>query len=243
MIVVGFVGFLMYALITATQRFALDDFDDRALLALLVRGLVVMLLSFALSSSDVNEFASRMFVFIAGVFPVRALEAIAKRVNMTIDPDFSGDQDSSFAGLSGLDPVKVFALRAVGIQSTYDLAAMNIEDVAERVQIDPRLLGRAVDRSILIDAMGLALTEKLGNYGITSATELVDVEKLETLITSPPAGAPADDSTTFLHAGPIVQNRLRTDQRVKSVRGWLARREGLEPPRIDKDVAASGQAP
>jgi len=218
-IVVGFVGFLIYALITATQRFALDDFDDRLLLSLLVRGLVVMLLSFALSSSEINEVASRTFVFIAGVFPVRALEAIAKRFNMSVDPDLSGDPTPNFAGLPGLDPVKVFALRAAGIQSTYDLAAMNIQDVAERVRIDPRLLGRAVDRAILIDAIGLELTAKLGCYGITSATELVDTPNLDALIVHTP---PVDDVTMLHGAAALTRARLQNDSRVKSVRGWLA---------------------
>lgn len=226
-IVVGFVGFLLYALITATQRFALDDFDDRSLLALLIRGLVVILLSFALSSSEMNEFASRTFVFIAGVFPIRALEAIAKKVNVSIDPDFSaGDPQSSFVGLPGLDPVKVFALRSAGIQSTYDLAAMNIKDVAERVRIDPRLLGRAVDRAILIDALGLTLADKLGTYGITSATELVDAAiadetKLEKLI-NPQADAAQAELVNLANAAKLAAARLKDDERVTSVRGWLA---------------------
>ena len=42
-----------------------------------------------------------------------------------------------------LDPAKVFAVRAAGIQSSYDLAAMPIEEIVGRVRIDPRLLGRA----------------------------------------------------------------------------------------------------
>jgi hypothetical protein len=239
-IVVGFVGFLLYALITATQRFALDDFDDRALLALLVRGLVVILLSFALSSSEINEFASRTFVFIAGVFPIRALEAIAKRVNLTIDPDFSGDRDSSFAGLPGLDPVKVSALRAAGIQSTYDLAAMNIQDVAERVRIDPTLLGRAVDRAILIDALGLKLAEQLSDYGIGSATELVDGGTLDNLKapTAAPSAPDKVDPTTLRGAAVAVQTRLSRDERVRSVRGWLARKvEWHEPTHLADDTS------
>ena len=212
-IVVGFVGYLIYALITATQRFALDDFDDRLMQALLVRGLVVILLSLALSSSEINDFASRTFVFIAGVFPVRALEAIAKRVNVTIDPDFATSGPSDFCGLPGLDPVKVFALRAAGIQSTYDLAAMNIKDVAERVRIDPRLLGRAVDRAILIDALTFKLADKLADFGVTSATELVDAN-LSIAI-------PAATDGALLGAAKIAQERLAKDERVMSVRGWL----------------------
>src|SRR6201999_999870 len=39
-LVVGFVGFLLYALVAASQRFALRDLDDRAVLSLLIRGLV-----------------------------------------------------------------------------------------------------------------------------------------------------------------------------------------------------------
>ncbi|HMG20803.1 MAG TPA: hypothetical protein VK607_05780 [Kofleriaceae bacterium] len=209
-IVVGFVGFLVYALITATQRFAQDDLDDLSIMALLVRGLIVILLSLALSASPINNEAARLFVFIAGVFPVRALEAIAKRANVSIDPDFASDGPSSFEGIPNLDPAKVFALRAAGIQSSYDLAAMRIEDVARRVRIDPRLLGRAVDRAILIDAVGRKLAEQLEPFAITSATELVDARPLPEAVTDRLGDAP----------GRAAQ-RLADDGRVVQVRHWL----------------------
>lgn len=228
-IVVGFVGFLLYALITATQRFAQDDFDDRSLLSLLVRGLVVILLSFALSSSEMNEIASRTFVFFAGVFPVRALEAIGQKITVKLDPDFPDvNPQSNFVGLPGLDPVKVFALRTAGIQSTYDLAAMNIKDVAERVRIDPRLLGRSVDRAILIDAVGAKLADRLSWFGITSATELVDTPDLAAVIRVEAARgdetSPDDQKTisNLLGAATLAAQRLKDDARVSSVRGWLA---------------------
>jgi hypothetical protein len=231
--VVGFVGFLLYALITATQRFVQDDFDDQALLSLLVRGLVVILLSLALSSSELNDTVSRLFVFIAGVFPVRALEAIAKKVNIAIDPDFGDDPTPSFAGLPSLDSVKVFALRAAGIQSTYDLAATDIDDVAERVRIDPRLLGRAVDRAILIDAMGLALVQKLDLFSISSATQLVRAMSPAT-VAFPPADpviaaipvaadpAQAIPPLVLMDAARRTAERLSTDKRVAKVEKWLA---------------------
>jgi hypothetical protein len=214
--VVGFVGFLIYALITATQRFAQDDLDDQAIFALLVRGLIVILLSFALSSSPINDAAARMFVFIAGVFPLRALEAIAKRANLTIDPDFPSDGPGSFDGIPSLDPAKVFALRAAGIQSTYDLAAMPIEEIVGRVRIDPRLLGRAVDRAILIDAIGPRLTCELEPFAITSATELVAV------LPSMPECIVAKLGDAPMRAA----ERLATDVRVDRIRQWLAGARG-----------------
>ncbi|HEY0190786.1 MAG TPA: hypothetical protein VGC42_06655 [Kofleriaceae bacterium] len=189
-LVVGFVGFLLYAVVTTSQRFSLDDLDDSAILSLLVRGLVVILLCFALSSSPMNETISRIFVFIAGVFPLRALEALAKKVNIAIDPDFDGTV-SSFDGLPSLDPSKVFALRSAGIQSTYDLAATPIAEIAERVRIDPRLLGRAVDRAILIDAIGLPLARRLEPFAITSATELVALKDSMPALVEGPGAAEA----------------------------------------------------
>lgn len=210
-IVVGFVGFLVYALITATQRFAQNDLDDLAVMSLLVRGLVVILLSFALSASPINDEVARLFVFIAGVFPVRALEAIAKRANVSIDPDFASDGPSSFEGIPNLDPAKVFALRAAGIQSSYDLAAMPIEDVARSVRIDPRLLGRAVDRAILLDAVGRKLTEALEPFAITSATELVDARPMPPAVIEKLGEAPQR-----------VADRLAADGRLTQVRRWIA---------------------
>jgi uncharacterized protein YhhL (DUF1145 family) len=210
--VVGFVGFLIYALVTATQRFVQDDLDDQAIFALLIRGLVMILLSFALSSSPINDEASRLFVFIAGVFPLRALEAIAKRANITIDPDFPSDGPGSFDGIPSLDPAKVFALRAAGIQSTYDLAAMPIEEIVGRVRIDPRLLGRAVDRAILIDTIGPKLVCELEAFAITSATELV-------------AAQPAMPEAVTAKLGDAPKraaDRLAADTRVEKIRRWLA---------------------
>jgi hypothetical protein len=81
------------------------------------------------------------------------------------------------------------------------------------------LLGRAVDRAILIDAIGLELTAKLGCYGITSATELVDTPNLDALIVHTP---PVDDVTMLHGAAALTRARLQNDSRVKSVRGWLA---------------------
>ncbi|HEX4421857.1 MAG TPA: hypothetical protein VH165_28290 [Kofleriaceae bacterium] len=229
-LVVGFVGFLLYAVVTASQRFALDDLDDSAVLSLLVRGLVVILLCFALSSSPMNETVSRIFVFLAGVFPLRALEALAKKANIAIDPDFDGAV-SSFDGLPSLDPSKVFALRSAGIQSTYDLAATPIEEIAERVRIDPRLLGRAVDRAILIDAIGLELARRLEPFAITSATELVALKDNMPPLLEVPASDPAAASTAATGPAPASQlhdaaarvaERLACDLRVTQVRTWLA---------------------
>lgn len=174
-----------------------------------------------------NETASRIFVFIAGVFPTRALEALAKKVNVAIDPDFDSTV-SSFDGLPSLDPTKVFALRSAGIQSTYDLAAMPIDMIAERVRIDPYLLGRAVDRAILIDAIGLSVARRLEPFAITSATELVALEdNMPALVEATtdahqPVGGCADGALrdTALR----VAHRLADDSRVQQVRTWLAGR-------------------
>jgi hypothetical protein len=210
-VIAGFVGFLLYALLTATQRFALDDFDDQALLSLFVRGLIVMLLSLTLSASSSNADISRLFVFIAGVFPVRALEAIAAKVHITLDPDFSSDDAGSFDGLQSLDPTKAFALRAAGIRSTADLAAMNINVIAERVRINPRLLGRIVDRAILLDAAGKPIVDKLETCGIRLATELADLA----------ATLPKNVVDTLGDTGKTLADRLAVDPRVKAVRQWL----------------------
>ncbi|HET7500331.1 MAG TPA: hypothetical protein VFK02_04985 [Kofleriaceae bacterium] len=210
-IVVGFVGFLIYALITATQRFAQNDLDDQSIFALLVRGLVVMLLSFALSSSSINKEACGLFVFIAGVFPLRALEAIAKRCNVTIDPDFPSDGPGSFEGIPCLDPAKVFALRAAGIESAYDLAAIPIDEIVSRVRLDPHLLGRAVDRAVLIDAVGPDLARALEPFAITSATELVAALPV-----------PASVSDKLGDAPQRAALRLASDDRVVKISRWLA---------------------
>ncbi|HEX3766466.1 MAG TPA: hypothetical protein VHW23_47560 [Kofleriaceae bacterium] len=209
-ITVGFVGFLIYALITATQRFAQDDFDDVAMFSLLIRGLTVILLSLALSSAETSlgEAPPRLVVFLAGVFPVRALAALAKRANMSIDPEFETDDARSFACIPSLDPSKVFALRAAGIQSTYDLASVPIVDIIGRVRIDPRLLGRAVDRAILIDAVGDELAGKLAPFAITCASELVAAWR---------AGLPAAMDAPLASAATRAAERLDGDRRLSEL--------------------------
>ncbi len=209
-ITAGFLGFLLYAVITSTQRFAQDDFDDQAMFSLLVRGLVVILLSFALSASPVNEQISRTFVFVAGVFPVRALEALGKKLSITLDPDFSPSENGSFEGLPSLDPTKAFALRAAGIQSTADLAAMEINSIAERVWINPRLLGRTVDRAILIDAVGMKIVGQLEECGVRLATE----------IAVPEAEIPGPVIEKLGDMARMIARRLARDPRVEAVRQW-----------------------
>lgn len=210
-VAIGFVGYLLYAIITATQRFIVRDLDDRSLLALLVRGVLVLLLSLALSATEVNDIAARAFVFIAGIFPIRALESLAKRVNIAMDPDFGGSTTNSFEGIPNLDPAKVFAMRAAGIESVSDLATMPIRDIAERVRVDLHLLGRVVDRAVLIDAIGLDLAKCLVPLGVTSATELVDLDEANLAIIVEKLGrAPA-----------LVAKRLRNDARLAELRRWV----------------------
>jgi uncharacterized protein YhhL (DUF1145 family) len=231
-ITAGFLGFLLYAVITATHRFAQDDFDDQAMFSLLVRGLVVMLLSFALSASPIEEQISRTFVFVAGVFPVRALEALAKKVSISLDPDFSSDGAGSFEGLPSLDPTKAFALRAAGIQSTADLAAMDINIIAERVRINPCLLGRTVDRAILLDAIGKPLADKLEECGIRLATELVAIR----------GEIPKQVFERLGETAQLVAERLASDSRVEALREWVENTS--EAPVCDQitDKVKLGQA-
>jgi uncharacterized protein YhhL (DUF1145 family) len=207
-ITVGFVGFLIYALITATQRFVQDDFDDIAMFSLLIRGMVVILLSLALSAVPIGDVPARLFVFVAGVFPMRALEALAKRANISLDPELTVEASRSFVGIPNLDPTKVFVLRAAGVQSTYDLASMPIREIVGRVRIDPRLLGRAVDHAILLDAVGPELAGQLAQHAITSATELIDA-----VHTAPP--------DALSDAARRAADRLARDPRITELQKWL----------------------
>ena len=77
--------------------------------------------------------------------------------------------------------------------------------------IDPRLLGRAVDRAILIDAIGCELAAALEPFAITSATELV-------------AARPIPQATSDkLGDGPQrAADRLASDGRLVLVTQWLS---------------------
>jgi hypothetical protein len=207
-ITVGFVGFLIYALITATQRFVQDDFDDIAMFSLLIRGMIVILLSLALSAAPIGDVPARLFVFVAGLFPMRALEALAKRANISLDPELTVESSRSFVGIPNLDPTKVFVLRAAGVQSTYDLASMPIKEIVGRVRIDPRLLGRAVDHAILLDAVGPEIAGQLAPHAITSAMELIEASR-----TALP-GVLSD-------AARRAADRLAKDPRITELQKWL----------------------
>ena len=88
---------------------------------------------------------------------------------------------------------------------------MPIEEIVGRVRIDPRLLGRAVDRAILIDAIGAKLTSELEAFAITSATELVAQQPMPAAVTDKLGDAPQR-----------AAERLARDLRVDAVRRWLA---------------------
>lgn len=226
-IVVGFVGFTVYALIVAAQRFFADDLDDRFLVGLLIRGVVVILLSLALAATSMNETGARLLVFIAGVFPMRALEALAKKVQVTIEPELAG-YTGTFEGLPHLSTHLLSALRAAGIESTHQLASHTPADVASRVRVHPTLLGRIVDRAILVDVAGIELFKKLEANGLGGVAQLLAVgdEGIERL---------PDDTKQAARNVQEVLRGARVDDDVNKVRGVEA---AAPPPPIAARVRA-----
>lgn len=174
-VVFGFVGFFLYALLVALQRFFANDLDDRFLAALLGRGVIVMLLGLGLAATALDEPLGRLLVFVAGVFPLGALEAIAKRVQVTVDPAIAG-HTGTFEGLPQLSSQLIAALRSAGIESTHQLALMTPRAVAARVRIDAALLTRLMDRAILIELAGIEVYKKLDAHGIGGARQLAELD-------------------------------------------------------------------
>jgi hypothetical protein len=169
----GFAGFFLYALTMTANRFATGDLSDRFFISLFNRSISVMLLSLVLSGiTTQGEPISRALAFMVGVFPQSGLQAISKLAGTTFDRFTLDDSTPRFRDLPEIDYWKETVLGELGILSLHDLSNENLKELISRVGFNPGVLLNAVDRALLLDALGPAAA-KLTSISIATASQFV----------------------------------------------------------------------
>jgi hypothetical protein len=230
-VAVGFFGFLVYMLLTLTERARMNNLDDRIFRPLLIRGITVLILSVVLTGLTDNVGpVSRALVFLAGVFPLTAIDEIAKMAKVSVQK-VTDEEGTGFEVLAGINRAKQLMLREVGLTDTSDLACTNLEELMLTVAIEPEILLAAVDEAILFHAIGEDAAKKLQARGIQAATDLIAwarknaIDKIEDKdLTLLALGAQVDG----LEANPNVRYILRA-----RAEGRVADTPGVQGSRTD----------
>jgi hypothetical protein len=170
--VIGFAGFYLYALTVFAQRFFSRDLNQRLLVSLFNRGATVGILSLALAAIAPSDGFSRALIFVVGIFPQVGLQWIARTTQSRADA-LLPDRTTQFAGVPEIDLVKGTSLAEVGITNLHDLATADLAELMEEVGIDPRLLLGAVDRAILVHALGIERASRLAAVPLATASALL----------------------------------------------------------------------
>ena len=108
-----------------------------------------------------------------GIFPQSGLQFISKVAATTYDSRFTVDNSRpQFGDLPEIDLWKESVFAEIGVLSPHDLANEEVKELVSKVGFNPRVLLKAVDRALLLDALGPAAA-KLASVPITTASQLV----------------------------------------------------------------------
>ena len=169
----GFAGFFLYSTKLTAYRFAIGDLSDRLFVSLFNRSITVMLLSLVLSGiSREGEPISSAPAFMVGIFPQSGIQFISKAAATTFDRFTLDNSTPLFRDLPEIDMWKETALAEIGVLSPHDLANEELKELVSKVGFNPRMLLKAVDRALLLDALGPDAA-KLRSVLITTASQLV----------------------------------------------------------------------
>ncbi|MEP7121973.1 MAG: hypothetical protein ABJE95_13720 [Byssovorax sp.] len=173
-VAIGFCGFMVYSLLTLADRAVHRDLDDRLFIALLNRGIVVVILSLVLTSVTFTggESVSRALIFLVGVFPKSGIDAIAKMAQIRVEK-ITSDEVAGFEVLRDINFPKGVTLRELGINDANDLAKADVHELVLRVGMAPQMLFDAVDQAVLIRAFGPLAAKKLESVPLFTATQLL----------------------------------------------------------------------
>jgi hypothetical protein len=169
---VGFAGFYLYSLTLFVQRFATHDLNDRIFVPLVLRGITVALLGWVLGELGEEGGLSQVLVFAVGIFPQAGLQAIAKMTQTTVDR-LSQEGASGFKTIPEIDFWKETTLQELGINDFNDLAKANLDELLFDLGMNPGVLMRAVDRSVLVHVLGAEAAGKLAAIPLFTASDLV----------------------------------------------------------------------
>jgi hypothetical protein len=171
-VAIGFCGFIVFSLLTLADRAVHHDLDDRLFIALLNRGIVVLILSLVLTGVTDGGPISRAIIFLVGVFPKAGIDAIAKMAQIKVE-QITSDEVAGFEVLRDINFPKGVTLRELGISDANDLAKADVHELVLRVGMAPQTLFDAVDQAVLVHAFGPTGAKKLESVPLFGATQLL----------------------------------------------------------------------
>lgn len=170
---VGFLGFLVYALMTLGRRAVSRDLSDRAFVSLLNRGLLVVMLSIVLGALTDGGAIWRAVIFFAGIFPQTGLDALGKYAQVKV-ASLTADESAGFEVLPEIDIHKQVTLRELGVNDANDLARTDLYSLVREVGIESAVILRAADRAVLVHYLGASAAKRLESIPIYTACELLE---------------------------------------------------------------------
>jgi hypothetical protein len=171
-VAIGFCGFMVFSLLTLADRAVHRDLDDRLFVALLNRGIVVLILSLVLTGVTDGGPLSRALIFLVGVFPKTGIDAIAKLAQIKVE-QITSDEVAGFEVLRDINFPKGVTLRELGIGDANDLAKADVHELVLRVGMAPQTLFDAVDQAVLVRTFGPSGAKKLEQVPLFTATQLL----------------------------------------------------------------------
>ncbi len=172
-VAIGFCGFMVFSLLTLADRAVHRDLDDRLFIALMNRGIVVLILSLVLTAvTEDGGPISRALIFLVGVFPKTGIDAIAKLAQIRVE-QITSDEVAGFEVLRDINFPKGVVLRELGISDANDLAKADVHELVLRVGMAPQTLLDAVDQAVLVRTFGPGGAKKLEQVPLFTATQLL----------------------------------------------------------------------
>lgn len=170
--VIGLSGYLLYSLTVFFQRALINDVSHRLFTSLWNRGIIVIVLSLALTGIDEGSNVSRAMVFVVGVFPQTGIQAIGKFAQSGINL-LGRLQPGGFRELPEIGLLAETALQELGVTSTMELANTDLDWLIRASGVDPRALATATDRALLHQLFTPEQVEKLSSVPVSTASELL----------------------------------------------------------------------
>ena len=170
--VIGLSGYLLYSLTVFFQRALINDVSHRLFTSLWNRGLIVIVLSLALTGIDEGSNFSRAMVFVVGVFPQTGIQAIGKFAQTGIS-QLRRLQPGGFAELPEIGLLAETALQELGVTSTLELANTDLDWLIRASSVEPRALAAAADRALLYKLFTPGQVDQLSSVPVSTASQLL----------------------------------------------------------------------
>ena len=261
----GFLGAYFFAITDILRRYVRRDLKPKAYSGVCVRILIVAILAWVINgllkvvdnNMDKTSSLALALIFLVGIFPETGLTYIRESVRPLTRKLFSlTEERDPLTNLDGVDIYDRTRLLDEGITNIEALAHHDFVDLMMETRIPVARLVDWVDQSILYlhatdveQTSGSDLRTRLRNYGIRTATDLLQVYKLSqgdhlNDVLQTLAGETVNSKVSRLK---IVIEALRDDEWLGCIQHWrantpvkqitvMAKRGKLVEPAIAKDA-------